>query len=255
MPPLRLHIFGRRGRLGSAVAARLPGGSVAQTDAEDAELWVLAVPTDAAHALLDDAGDRTVLDVSGALKRRGAGRYGLLGDDGRLLDGAPPARGDRLANPGCFASAVIVGLQQAGLAGALRGPLYVSAVGGASTAHKHQRGVLRLARRLADHPHADEVRRATGVPVASFALAVAYAQPAGILATVSGTCDPAAPLHAGAAELDVDAVLGTATVAHRVVRRGTHFTLGVALDNIVFPAANAARLIAALARGSDDPSA
>jgi len=142
---------------------------------------------------------------------------------------------------------VIVGLQQAGLSRALRGPLHVSAVGGASTAHKSQRGGLRLARRLTDHPHADEVTRALpGARVASFALMVAYAQSGGILATVSGTCDPAVPLDAGQDTLDVDDVLGTPRVAHRVVRDGAAFTLAAALDNIVFPVENAARLVCAL---------
>ena len=169
-----------------------------------------------------------------------------------MLDGTRPTRGDRLANPGCFASAVVVGLQRSGLTGVLDGPLHISAMGGASTAHRTQRGGLRLARRLADHPHADEVRAATGASVASFALSVAYAQPAGILAIVSGACASDAPLNPGVSELDVQAVLGTPRVLHRVVRSGTFFTLGVVLDNIAFPADNAARLVCALADGDSE---
>lgn len=244
---MRAYVFGHRGRLGACLVERLSPLGWLTAGPDEADTWLLAVPTAAAPALLDRAGERTVIDLSGALKQQRAGRYALLTEAGTLLDGQPPRPGERLANPGCFASSVIVGVRRAGLAGVLRGPLHVSAIGGRSTAHKSQDGGLRLARRLSDHPHAAEVSQALGVEVASLALAVAYAQPGGILSIVTGTCDPDAPLDPGADRLDVSDVLGTAEVRHRLVREGERFTLGVALDNVRFPVDNAARLVAALA--------
>lgn len=204
------------------------------------------MPTDAARDLIPQAGLRTVIDLSVALKTNGAGRYALL-DGACLLDGSPPQHGDRLANPGCFASSVIVGLRRAGLDQALRGPLHISAVGGKSTAHRSQDGGIRLSRRLQDHPHVTEIQRALpGADIASFALMVAYAQPTGILSVTSGRFDPEVKTTPGVARLDVADVVGTPRLAHRLQTDGQRFTLAAAIDNVHFPVDNTLRLIAAL---------
>ena len=118
-----------------------------------------------------------------------------------------------------------------------------------------QSGQLRLARRLRSHPHLVEIERAVpGVRVDSFAPMISYGQPRGILAVVSGrigrgTPDPAG-LEQGATALDVASVVGTSRVRIRLSLGSGEgerpFTVGVALDNLTFPAANAVRLAQAI---------
>ena len=210
--------------------------------------WVLAVPSDVADGCLSAAGDRTVIDMSGALKRSGRGRYGLV-REGRLLDGGVPRRGDRLANPGCFASSVIVGLHNANLAepGAIVGPIQVVAVGGASTAHRSQQGGIRLARRQLDHPHVAEIQQTVpDLILSQFSLMVAYAQPHGILTVIRGSLSTTARPEPGKPAVDVNDVVDSAVVVHSLVRNTDSFTLGVALCNLTFPAANAVKLLDSL---------
>lgn len=242
---MKVHIWGSSGRLGSIIDRQIPQHQ-RTTDPAAADCWVLAVPTDAAHALLQQAGQRTVIDLSVALKTRGEGRYALL-DGRRLIDGQPPRHGDRLANPGCFASSVIVGLRRAGIDQALHGPLHISAVGGKSTAHRSQDGGVRLSRRRLDHPHVTEIQRALpGTDIASFSVMIAYAQPAGILSITSGTIRPGTKTVSGTDRIDFIDVVGTARLAHQLQLDGQRFTLAAAIDNVRFPVDNALRLIAAL---------
>lgn len=245
---MKIYIHGSSGRLGTEVARRAAEAELTIcAEPQAADCWVLAVPTAVAPDLIEAAAGRTVIDLSGALKQRKEGRLAWLDGEGLLLDGQPPRHGDRLANPGCFAGSVIVGMTQARLVGTLRGAVHVAAVGGRSTAHKSQEGGLRLARRLLDHPHADEVMASLpGVTVDSFSLMVAYQQPHGILSVISGRCEAGAVTVAGVEALEVGDVLGTPEVRHRLQRDGERFTLGVVLDNIVFPAENAVRLVRAL---------
>ncbi len=247
-----LYIFGQTGRIGQELV-RLAHGHTLATAPEDAAVWLLATPTPAAQAILARPDAPTVIDLSGALKRTGAGRYGLLTDSGLLLDGAPPRPGDHLGNPGCIAASVIVGLQRAGLtADRLAGPIHVSSVTGASTAHRSQQGTVRLANRLLRHPHVDEIQQALpGVRLASFAPVIVYTQPRGILTVISGTLSPAGQdaIQPLGGRLELGSVLGTDRVDVRLTREGDGFTLGVVVDNLTFPAANAVRLVGAVGEG------
>jgi N-acetyl-gamma-glutamylphosphate reductase len=246
---MNVHIFGSTGRIGREIV-RLNSQHTLVDDSARAEAWVLAVPGSAADSIIDRADGRSVIDMSGALKRSGRGRYGLLQKEGLLQDGSPPAPGDLLANPGCFAGSVIVGMRLANIAtpGAVVGPMAVMAVGGATTAHRSQKGGMRLAKRQLDHPHAQEIQAAMpGLELESFALMVAYAQPRGILTILSGALMSETQTVPGVDSLDVAEVVGTPRVLHRLTRVGGRFTLGVALDNLSFPAANAVALLDSLA--------
>ena len=250
-----LHIVGRRGRIGAELDRLAQREGVVLTDDVDtADVVVLAVPSHAAARLLADGSiSGTVIDMSGALKAAGAGRYGLLSASGRLLDGGQPRPGERLANPGCLAASVILGLQAVGLdrGAGLAGPLHICAVGGASMAARGQQGGVRLARRLHDHPHVQEIEAALpGVVIDSFAPVISYAQPRGILAVITGRLAAGEQADRvsdqGVETLDVALVEETAEVRYRLtLGRAVEprpFTLGVVLDNLSFPAANALRL-------------
>ncbi len=248
-----LHIIGARGRLGSEVARQAKRLGVPLADSlETADVVALAIPRRAAGELLDQGfGDQTVIDLSGALKDRREGRYALL--TGELLDdGAPPRAGDLLANPGCLASSVIVGLRRAGLSSQAPrlGPVHITAVGGASMAGRDQRGGIRLARRGLTHPHVQEICRAVpGLVPGSFSPVVCYAQERGILAVISGRAPQGDTTRStGGDPPDVTQVLGTDAVHHHLTFTGDAFTLAVTLDNLTFPAANAARLAQLLMR-------
>ena len=208
---------------------------------------MLAVPTPAAQELIARAGSRTLIDLSGALKQHDQGRYALFDGD-QLLDGAPPRRGDWLANPGCFAGSVVCALQRSGLAKQLKGSIQITAVGGQSTAHPTQQGGLRLANRLLDHPHAQEIQRAVpSVQITNFTLMVAHTQPRGILSITTGSLTSAPrDLNWGQAQLDVQAVVETPNLLWKLALHGAHFTLASAIDNILFPVDNALLLIQTL---------
>jgi N-acetyl-gamma-glutamylphosphate reductase len=222
--------------------------------ADEASVVIVSMPSDAVNAPLLESllRGRSVIDMSGASKRMGTACYGLLTEEGRLLDGSLPRRGLCYGNPGCIAASVLVGLERAGLVGRLGGALHVTAVGSASYAPPGQEGELRLARRLRSHPHVAEIEAArSGLRIASFAPVVSYGTPSGLLTVISGPladADPAAAPVASsdAAPLDVKDVVGTAKVQHRLEQVEAAFTLAVALDNLTFPAANALALARSL---------
>lgn len=226
-------------------------GLVLVPTADEASVVIVSMPSDAVSAELLQTllQGRSVIDMSGASKRAGIARYGLLLDDGRLLDGSIPARGLCYGNPGCIAASVLVGLQRAGLTDRLDGPLHITAVGSASYAPPDQEGKIRLARRLRTHPHVAEIEAARpGLRIASFAPVIVYDTPHGLLSVISGRL--ATPLASTAGEpvaLDVKDVVGTATLRYRFDVEGPEFTLAVALDNLTFPAANAITLARSLA--------
>lgn len=217
---------------------------------EAASVVILSLPSDAVGERLRDPAlqGRSVIDMSGVAKRQGTSRYGLLTEQGRLLDGSVPQRGLCYGNPGCMAGAVLVGLRQAGLLGRLSGSLHITAVGGASYAPPGQEGEIRLARRLHSHPHVAEIEVAQpGLRIASFAPVVSYGTPNGLLAVISGQlAEPGTVTSSEPVPLDVKDVVGTARVLHRLECVESAFTLAVALDNLTFPAANAIALARSL---------
>jgi hypothetical protein len=218
--------------------------------AEEASVVIVAMPSDAVSEQMLDSllRRRSVIDMSGAAKRMGTACYGLLTEQGRLLDGSLPRRGLCYGNPGCIAASVLVGLQRTGLVGCLGGALHITAVGSASYAPPGQEGELRLARRLRAHPHVAEVEAAQPeLRIASFAPVVSYGTPHGLLTVISGSlAEPLAVTAGEPAPLDVKQVIGTAKVLHRLEQAEAAFTLAVALDNLTFPAANALALARSL---------
>jgi N-acetyl-gamma-glutamylphosphate reductase len=241
---MSVRIHGAGGRLGREVARQAERAGLVQDDG--APVHLIAVPWRVAGERIDTlpAGD-TVIDLSGVLKHRRQGRYGLLVGGDRLVDGGRPRRGDRLANPGCMAGAVILGLHQTGLTEHILGPVQVTVVGGRAMASRGATGVLRPGRKWRDHPHVREIEGATGLTIASFVPTVAFGHGRGLLAIVTGTLGEGAP-PARPAEVDVSAVLDTEDLALRWDQHGRDFTLAVAADNLSLPAAHAVRLAMAV---------
>lgn len=244
------YIAGVTGRVGQAVADQARGlGLTLVDDPAAAAAWFLARPRTVIEAELarwTAPGAAVVVDLSGAFKARGLGTYALLADATHVWGGRRIEEARLFANPGCIASAVIVGLTQSGLARHVTGGLHVTAVTAGSAAGATTAGTLRPGHRWWDHPHVEEIERAVGHSCASFAPLVDYGLVRGIVATVSGTAADAArtlPAVVGD-EVDVAQVQQTAEVRwHRRVREhatlGVTFTVTVALDNLTFPAANA----------------
>jgi N-acetyl-gamma-glutamylphosphate reductase len=239
-------ILGASGRMGQELVRLADEAQLEMVpSANEASAVIVAIPSDAVTAeLLASLRDgRSVIDMSGASKRLGIARYGLLLDHGRLLDGTAPVRGACFGNPGCIAASVLVGLTRAGLADKLAGPVHVTAIGSASYAPPDQDGELRLARRLRAHPHVAEIEAAhPAIRIASFAPVIAYGTPRGLLTVISGELATSLTTPMEPIALDVKDVVGTAEMRYRLEVNGAAFTLAVALDNLTFPAANAIAL-------------
>lgn len=230
---LAIRIHGRGGRLGGEVARLAERAGLREADG--ATVHLLALPWRVAGERLDALpGEHTIIDLSGALKARGTGRYGLL-HGGRLLDGGLPRPGDRLANPGCMAGTIVHALLRTGL----RGELHASVTGGASMAGADGTG-LRTGGLWLDHPHATEIQRALpDVRLMSFTPVVAHAHGRGLVAVMSG-CGHVAPC---AGLVDTLEVVGTAEVRLRVDSAGGRVTIAAAADNLTSPAHNAVELV------------
>ncbi len=230
-PTIRIH--GRGGRLGAEVA-RLAGAAGLQ-EHDGASVHLVALPWRVAAERIDALPhDHTVIDLSGALKVRGAGRYGLL-HAGRLLDGGLPALGDRLTNPGCMAGTVVHALLRTGL----RGELHATITGGSSMAGADGAG-LRTGHRWLDHPHVAEIERALpDVRLASFTPVVAHAHGRGLVVVVNGRGEVAPR----AGSVDTTEIVGTAEVRLRVDSADGRVTISAAADNLTLPAHNAVELV------------
>lgn len=227
-----LAIVGSSGRMGSEVARLADAAGLPRTeDVDAASVIVLALPHDAAREHLSELAGRSVIDLSGAVKRDGTGVYGLV---------ESPAPGIWYGNPGCMAMGGILGVQHSGAH--LDGPLHISAVGGASYAPRNQTGTMRIANRTLSHPHVAEIEQALGASVGSFVPVISYGTERGLVVTVSarGTVAPS-----GAA-FDVESVVGTPGLLLRAEQHGEHLTLTVGLDNLTLPASNAVRLARSL---------
>lgn len=251
-----VYIAGAGGRVGRAVAARAGAvGLEVAASPDAAAAWLIALPRTIVEADLAHwtaARDVAVVDLSGAFKARGVGSYALLADDRCVWSGEPVGAGRLFANPGCIAGAVIAGLTQSGLRAHVTGGVHVTAVTAGSAAKTSTRGTVRTERLWWAHPHVAEIEQALGLACASFVPVVDYGLTTGIVATISGAARAEAlalPADAGEA-IDVAQVQDTAALRwHRRVRAhptlGVAFTVVVAVDNLVFPAANAVAVAAA----------
>lgn len=250
-----VYIAGAGGRVGRAVAAQAAAvGLEIAASPDGAAAWLIALPRtvvegDLAHWTA--ARDVAVVDLSGAFKARGVGSYALLADDRCVWSGEPIGAGRLFANPGCIAGAVIAGLTQSGLRAHVAGGLHVTAVTAGSAAKAATRGTVRTGHLWWAHPHVAEIEQALGLACASFVPVVDYGLTTGIIATISGAAGSEAlalPGDGGEA-IDVAQVQGSAALRwHRRVYAhptlGVTFTVVVAVDNLVFPAANAVAVAA-----------
>lgn len=146
---------------------------------------------------------------------------------------------------------MIAGLTQSGLRAYVAGGLHVTAVTAGSAAKTSTRGTVRTGHLWWTHPHVAEIEQALGLACASFVPVVDYGLTAGIVATISGAArtEAVALPGDGGEAIDVAHVQGTAALRwHRRVRAhptlGVAFTVVVAVDNLVFPAANAVAVAA-----------
>jgi N-acetyl-gamma-glutamylphosphate reductase len=194
---------------------------------ELASVLVLALPTDVARRRLEGLRGRSVVDLSGAVKQDGTGVYGLDAD-------AMPGRW--YGNPGCMAGAVIMGLRRCHAAPT--GPLHITAVGGASYAHRDDEGQLRVANRWSSHPHVAEIEAYTRHRVGSFIPMVAYGTKRGLVVTVSAQ----GSATDGGGSFDIADVVGTSKLAWRATSQNRGFSLAVGVDNLTLPASFAVSL-------------
>jgi hypothetical protein len=248
-------IFGRRGRIGGELERLAALNGLAVSEDPGASVHLVAKSwEDSTNYLEALRPEVTAIDLSGALKSQGLGRYGLI-VGGRLLSEGASRVGERFANPGCMASAVILALAAAGLdrAESLDGPIHVAVTGGASMASRASEGSWRAGHKWLSHPHVGEIKRAMpGIAIASFVPAIAYGQERGLLAVLSGRVSEVgrARLEAtGGDSPEVASVLKSARLDMRLDLTGSDFSLAVAADNITLPSANAVALASAILMG------
>lgn len=221
-------VLGSSGRIGSELVRLATERGLPLGEVEAAAVVLLALPTAVARGRIDALEGRTVIDLSGAAKRDELGPYGLRVEE--------PSRGVVYGNPGCIAGAAICAVLDGRVE--VEGPLHITAVGGASTAHRDQSGTVRVARRWRTHPHVAEIEAALGVPVASFVPMVAYGHERGLVVSVSGRGRAAS---SGTA-FDVADVVGTSELRLRVEADERGFTAVAGIDNLTWPASQAIRL-------------
>jgi N-acetyl-gamma-glutamylphosphate reductase len=251
-----LFIRGAGGKLGQDLGKlSVACGLNVVTEAEDASYVALCTPSHVAEELIGEGAyqDKTVIDLSGAAKRRGGGQYGLMKNEAKPWDKRLDVDGRLYGNPGCIASAVILGLGAAGLEGCfLPRSISVVSVGGRTHAPSVEAGDIKLARRMNDHPHVSEIERAFGgkLSVDSFMPVIADV-PEGLLVNISGRMSTLSPLRKGEDSLSVQDVTGTHFLRHRLeyskdLRSSDsmgEFSLGVVIDNVRFVTANVIKLI------------
>ncbi len=253
----RVLLFGAAGRIGGAIAGFVPdcirvAGHVEDHDLNDLvldfDVLVLAVPADAARALLDRAQQverrgLILLDCSGVAKKLPHHIYNKA-----------PVSQDALAvvgNPGCIAAAVIGGLR--GLKLNKQSGLSIVANGGRSYAPEGQDGTMRTGRVWLQHPHVREIESALAMTVNSFVPIVSYTMEAsGLLVVISGRLLEDVPSDETEA-VDIRAVVGTERLVKRLEVRGDlRFTMVVCIDNVVHVAWLAATTIQQCLRVQND---
>lgn len=266
-PPNTLYVAGASGCIGKDLIdiADLNGIEVLETP-EHAEFVALCTPSYIAQTLLDNKSydGKVIIDMSGAVKQSDHGQYGLMAASGFSEDGVPiplsrpedprlDPSGNIYGNPGCIASAVIRGLGAAGLTGdSLPHELSIFSVGGQSHAHEIGSGAIKLARRLNAHPHVTEIERHfdQGLTVSSFIPTVCDI-PHGLLVAIHGKTRYSPHFDPGQPELQIDEVLSTDSIRHRLELPDSHkvdgqevnFSLAVIIDNLRFVTSNAVKLI------------
>ena len=245
--PIKCHIFGHSGRIGSLLLERLQQLELSHTsNPKEASIWLLAVPASAVEEILQRAQDRWVIDLSGYSKRKGIGHNGW---DLSIL----PITTRLIQNPGCIAASVLLGLQQSGLAKCLApaDSIQVTAVCGRSIAHRSEQLTSpRLAKRLWSHPHVQEIQHVfPNVSIGHFTPIIHSDQSDGIFTSVTGTASQ--DLFSCGENVQFSRVVGTPNVEWqlRVHPDKRRFVLNVALDNLHYPVWHAAQWATTLNQG------
>lgn len=234
------------------------------TEKNDADFVALCLPSYVAEERLLDGrhNDKVVIDFSGVAKRKRLGQYGLmLGQDEPWDRNFNPH--DRIfGNPGCIAGATLRGLHQSNIITSPPKKLAIFATGGNSYAHSIDTDDVRLANRLIQHPHVDEITLGLrGLSrVTSFMPTAVGGFERGLMVGVSGLTSQGSNLDYGVENLHVRDVVGTADLQHRLEIQGEmengyqfngyNFSLGVVIDNLRFVTQNAVDLMHHVARNS-----
>lgn len=251
MAEFGIFIDGKRGNIGTdlAEAARLEGVELCEQVA-DAEFVALCVPSHIAEDRLvsDVYEQKTVVDFSGAAKRRRLGHYGLMLGPSRPWDEQFDVTSRVFGNPGCIASAVLLGLRKSRALEWSPEEISVFAIGGKSYVHDIDDNEIRLANRLIAHPHVTEINTALqgNTQVTSFMPTVTSGVERGLLVGVSGRLRSGRldQLNFGDNNLSVSDVAGTDHIQHRLeLQPDGHFSLGVVIDNLRFVTKNALNLM------------
>lgn len=258
---ITLHIVGSNGKIGKDLEeSATTAGIVVEPDPANADFVAVCTPSHVAEPILEDDSykGKIMLDLSGAAKQHGIGQYGLMHEDGAPWDRSFNTSSDLYTNPGCIAGAVIAGLGKAGLSGeSLPESLGVFSVGGQTHAPVTETDELKLARRLNDHPHVDEIERAFGydMRVHSFMPSIGDI-PSGLLVAAQGKTRYHPKLNPGSKRLTVSDVVGTSLLKHRLEfsppdaseGEAVDFSLAVVIDNLRFVTQNAVLLMQYVAR-------
>jgi N-acetyl-gamma-glutamylphosphate reductase len=268
-----LFIEGAGGKLGRDLGrvSTACGLQVVST-AEEANFVALCTPSHVAAQLLDKTTygaiykDSTIIDLSGAAKHRrfrpGVYEYGLMRTETKPWNENFNADAKIYGNPGCIASAVILGLGAAGLKDErLPQELSVFSVGGRSHTSSVEDNDIALARRLMSHPHVTEIETAyqRRLKVVSFMPTICDV-PDGLMVSMHGRVHATKEqLQEGMREpyeesksLSVRDVVGTHLLKHKlqyhhgVLDTQDHtvdFSLGVVIDNVRFVTTNVIHLM------------
>lgn len=246
-----IFIDGKRGNIGTDLAevASLEKIELCE-QVEDADFVALCVPSHVAEEKLasDIYDQKTVIDFSGAAKRKRIGQYGLMLGSSRSWDEQFDVTSRVFGNPGCIASAVLLGLRRSRTLEWTPEEVSVFAVGGKSYVHDIDDNEIRLANRLIAHPHVTEINTALpeSTRVTSFMPTVTSGVERGLLVGVSGRLRSGRldQLNFGASNVSVRDVAGSDQIQHRLeVQTDGHFSLAVVIDNLRFVTRNALNLM------------
>jgi N-acetyl-gamma-glutamylphosphate reductase len=252
-----VHIVGPRGNIGSDLAKVLTENNIPLSDTpQDANIIALCVPSKSAKEILEDKRyeDKIVIDFSGAAKRRRLGQYGLMLSETEPWDSNFDKTARVFGNPGCIASAAILGMHAAGLSKELPQELSIFSIGGKSHVHDIDDQEIKLGRRLRAHPHVNEFQTAFDglTRINSFMPSITAGVENGLLVGISGKTQQGIGYDIGTRDLRVSDVVGTDKLQHRLELNaygngynidGFDFSLGVVIDNLRFVTANAVKLI------------
>lgn len=253
----RLYIQGAGGSIGTDLRKALPGSTIEQVPTpNDADFIALCVPSNVAGEMLDQNrfSDKVIIDFSGAAKRKRLGQYGLMLDHQTPWQNAFNKDTHVYGNPGCIASAAILGMYHAGLTNQQPSEVAIASVGGTSHAHTVDDNEIKLSKRLRTHPHVAEIQTALGgiTKVTSFMPLISGGIDKGLLVSVSGKTLQSTGYNLGTTEISTSSVVGTDAVQHRLELNtygsgyapdGFEFSLAVAIDNLRLVTKNAIKLI------------